>query len=122
MTNYEKHKDEMIKHNFAHNQCSLKRKLFSIDCGKTRCNDCMKLAEEWLEAEYVEPEVDWNKAPMGTPVMVWNKDDYKYKRTLVAYDENRKHKFITLDETNKDIGFWANAELIEVDDESNTND
>lgn len=67
MTNYEKHKDEMIKYSFTHNECGLKRKLFGIDCGKARCGDCMKLAEEWLEAEYTE-EIDWSKVEQGTKV------------------------------------------------------
>lgn len=52
-----------------YNLCKLKQELIGTDCSKAiRCSDCKKLAEEWLEAEYVEPEVDWSKVEQGTKV------------------------------------------------------
>lgn len=69
MTNYEKHKDEIIKYSFINNLCKLKQELIGTDCSKVkRCSECKKLAKEWLEAEYVEPEIDWSKVEQGTRV------------------------------------------------------
>lgn len=46
-----------------------KRCLFRGSCGKP---EHKKAIIDWLNAEYHEPPVDWNKVPIDTPVMVRN--------------------------------------------------
>ena len=47
---------------------------FSMVSSKGSCRDRIKV---WCESEYEEPEVDWNKVPVDTPVLVKN---YKYEQ------------------------------------------
>ncbi len=49
------------------------------DCDEVKCNDCQFYEEEkchrerlcrtWLDAEYVEPSVDWRGVPVDTPIL-----------------------------------------------------
>lgn len=36
----------------------------------SRCTECRTLADIWLSKEYKEPEVDWSKVPVDTPILV----------------------------------------------------
>ena len=61
-------------------------------CNKINCSECafcsssttncLDKIKEWCESEYVEPEVDWNKVPVDTPILV--KDD-KYDKWINRY-------------------------------------
>lgn len=56
------------------------------DCDKTDCSYCLFSVrhsggdsckinrEKWLVSEYKEPEIDWSKIPVDTPVLVSNDD------------------------------------------------
>lgn len=52
---------------------------YDIDCRQckffTSIGCCPKRRKEWLEAEYVEPEVDWTKVPIDTKVLVKDFDN-----------------------------------------------
>ena len=37
----------------------------------SRCDDACK---EWCESEYVEPQIDWSKVPVDTPIQVRNSE------------------------------------------------
>ena len=100
MTNYEKYKDELLKHVIAHADIGLEihtNKL--IDCSDLRCEKCKFNAngmfmcknvwemEKWLDSEYVEPEkeeVDWSKVPIDTKVLV-SDDNGNWVRGYFAY-------------------------------------
>ena len=54
-----------------------------VSCDTITCNDCQlcptitfcqENRKEWLEAEYVEPEIDWTKVPIDTKVLVRDYD------------------------------------------------
>ncbi len=54
-----------------------------VPCNTFDCNHCKfysaisfcnEKRKEWLEAEYVEPEVDWSKVPVDTKVLVRDYD------------------------------------------------
>ena len=51
---------------------------YDIDCHQCRfftgIGLCRERRNEWLEAEYVEPEVDWTKVPVDTKVLVRDYD------------------------------------------------
>ena len=44
---------------------------FKVNAG-SRCNDACK---EWCESEYVEPQIDWSKVPVDTPILVRDSQD-----------------------------------------------
>lgn len=118
MTNYEKYKDKMIEYIFLGETCNFKRKFIGIKCGKTKCYDCEKLAKEWLEAEYVEPEVDWENVLIGTPVRVWDDDPHdKVDRIFIKYCPNRDYPYLVLNNETGNTARYENAELMEVNND-----
>ena len=62
-----------------------------INC--TRCafstlssmGGCRDKIKAWCESEYKEPEVDWSKVPVDTPVLVRDSTPYTWKRRYFAY-------------------------------------
>ena len=66
-------------------------------CANVKCHDCefneynTSCSEEfakWANSEYKEPEIDWNKVPVDTPIYVWdNNDNRTYKRYFAGYDK-----------------------------------
>ena len=64
-------------------------------CNKINCSECafcsssttncLDKIKEWCESEYVEPEVDWSKVPVDTPVLVRDSTPYTWKRRYFAY-------------------------------------
>ena len=44
---------------------------------------------KWVNSEYKEPEIDWNKVPVDTPIYVWDNCDNgsTYKRYFAGYDK-----------------------------------
>ena len=64
-------------------------------CNKITCSECafcsssttncLDKIKEWCESEYVEPEVDWSKVPVDTPVLVRDSTPYTWKRRYFAY-------------------------------------
>ncbi len=87
MTNFEKYKDDIERLGY-------KRVAFNkfnnqiVKCAGFACDDCAfygsyddcKLgAMKWAAEEYKEPEVDWSKVPVDTPVLVSN-DGKKWSR------------------------------------------
>ena len=46
-----------------------------VECGECHCDfrgkkGCKSYLEEWLFSEYKEPEVDWSKVKVDTPILV----------------------------------------------------
>lgn len=87
MLNKEKYKDELEqilvngnvlaidkKHNKIISCCDCSRCKFSTDVG------CTEKRREWLNSEYVDPEVDWSKIPVDTPILVRDSEDEKQSR------------------------------------------
>ena len=62
-----------------------------INC--TRCafstlssmGGCRDKIKAWCESEYKEPEVDWSKVPVDTPVLVRDSTSYAWNRHYFAY-------------------------------------
>lgn len=83
MTNYEKHKKKIDK--ILHDTYRIavdKNAKEVVDCTELNCMNCLfsycynesRYCEvnriKWLVAEYAEPEVDWSKVPIDTPVVI----------------------------------------------------
>ena len=70
----------------------------------------------WLEEEYKEPEVNWSKVPVDTPVLVRHNDGAKWHKRHFAKFENGKVYVWTAEGRT---GAWAHAKLVEGEDGSN---
>ena len=57
---------------------------FSMVSSRGGCRDRIKT---WCESEYVEPEVDWSKVPVDTPVLVRNDESDRWCNRHFAYFE-----------------------------------
>lgn len=102
MTNYEKYKDELIKHVIAQSYIGLDINTNNIaDCSDSCCERC-KFNENraicndvdemmaWLNSEYIEPkkeEVDWSKVPIDTKVLVSDNEIDWYRRYFADIDK-----------------------------------
>lgn len=96
-------------------------------CGYTRCKDCdfnmntcSKELNEWANSEYKELVIDWDRVPVDTPVLVWDRDgSNKLKR---HYAGLKNGFFVTFDngETSwsfsGEISSWFNCELARKED------
>ena len=51
-------------------------------------NGCYRNTIKWLVAEYTESEVDWNKVPVDTPVLVSNNKKFWYSRYFAGVDDD----------------------------------
>ena len=89
MKNYEKYADEIKKYK-DYNFCGDFVKpyiLESDNCNGLDCIRCSMLQAIWLLEEYKEPEVNWSKVAVDTPILVrdsenscWHKVHFaKYK-------------------------------------------
>ena len=72
MKNYEKYADE-IKGYKGINICSefIKPHILEADnCNGIDCQRCAMLQMLWMLEDYKEPEVDWSKVAVDTPILV----------------------------------------------------
>ena len=90
MKNYEKYADE-IKGYDGFNFCRdfvKPRILKPRGCANTNCDQCKMLQMIWLMEEYEEPEVDWSKVKVNTPILVTHYEDEEWHRRYFAKYEN----------------------------------
>ena len=72
MKNYEKYADEIREYK-GQNFCKdfVKPNILKSDsCDGLACGACYMLQTIWLLEEYEEPEVDWSKVEVDTPILV----------------------------------------------------
>ena len=100
MTNKEKYGNKIIELAIDEGVLALKNGE-PAPCAKIKCEDCdygksdscggsEYKFREWLNSEYVEPYVDWNKVEVDTPILI---KDYKadpWERRYFAKYENGK--------------------------------
>lgn len=108
MTNFEKHLDEcmdILAENLAFNT---KRQELTT-CIHCKCDECLfqgtcksggdlfREVREWLDEEYVEPQVDWSKVAVDTPILVVNFSNAKewewQKRHFAKYENGKVYAF-----------------------------
>ena len=86
MKNYKKYADEIKKYK-GPNFCKdfvMPNILESDNCGGLACGACYMLQTIWLLEEYEEPETDWSKVPVDTPVLVRGCEDEEWKKMHFA--------------------------------------
>ena len=90
MKNYEKYADEIKKYK-DYNFCGDFVKpyiLESDNCNGLDCIRCSMLQAIWLMEEYEEPEVDWSKVEVDTPILVRDPRDVEWvKRYFAKYED-----------------------------------
>lgn len=89
MKNYEKYADEIKEYN-GFNFCTdfvVPYVLKSDDC-PNNCSKCKMLQTIWLLEEYEEPEVDWSKVEVDTPILVRHSEKAEWIRRYFAKYEN----------------------------------
>ena len=94
--------------------------LKSRGCTNTSCDQCKMLQMLWLLEEYEEPEVDWSKVEVDTPILVRRSDNEEWnKRYFAGYGNdgdiyawsNGCTSWTAYD--NSDVTEWEYAKLAE---------
>ena len=106
-----------------------------VECSEHHCDecdfggkkDCKPYLEEWLFSEYKEPEIDWSKVKVDTPILV--KDILKsewIKRYFAKYENGRvyawkegKTSWSAVNEHN--VNSWKYAKLAESEEQEDDN-
>ena len=130
MTNYEKYKSEIEPIARMGRKVAIERSTNKICvCLCTKCVNCLfyvpfnekscnELALEWADAEYIEPEVDWSKVPIDTPILVSNNNVDWYRRHFAKYVDGEVYvwNYGVTSFTTKDnkTTLWFYAKLAEV--------
>ena len=90
MKNYEKYADEIKKYkdyNFFGD--FVKPYILESDnCNGLDCIRCSMLRAIWLMEDYEEPEVDWSKVEVDTPILVKNSEDEEWRKRHFAKYKN----------------------------------
>lgn len=130
MLNIEKYKDELIKMGVINGDELVIVEGKPAICRATDCSGCehegcdyVPKATEWLFSEYKEPEVDWSKVKVDTPILV--KDILKLewiKRYFAKYENGRVYvwkegKTSWSAVNGHDVNSWKYAKLAEREDE-----
>lgn len=104
MTNYEKHKEKIDKvlHDDTYMIAIDTNEKEVVTCQELNCKNCLFSHHynkntrcevnriKWLVAEYTEPEIDWSKVPVDTPVLVSNDKNFWYNRYFAGVDDEGK--------------------------------
>nr|DAW53842.1 MAG TPA: hypothetical protein [Caudoviricetes sp.] len=137
MKNREKYREEIVKNARAISgdkpigACEFTRRNVlpkfgdGVRCYSINCAWCRFLVDLWLDEEYEEPEVDWDKVPVDTLVRVRDREEQEW--TLMYFkgisDYDRAHRFMTWCDgaTSKtasggDYVRWKYCELVEDED------
>ena len=131
MTNYEKYK-EIIDLTFERGESIALTKDTKevVSCQGLKCENCLFLYRygkhhycnvtriKWLVTEYTEPEIDWSKVPIDTPVLVSDDGTNWIKRYFAKYEDGRICAFVdagTSWSSNGDFVDWDYAKLAEVE-------
>lgn len=124
MTNYEKNKEQLDMYSVAGVAWGVDEsgKVFECSCGDCIFdirNICSHSRLNWLQEEYKEPEVDWAKVELDTPILVRDNDYSEWENAHfagcmcgVVCTFDSKH-------TSKNFNFitsWNYAKLAEEDD------
>ena len=124
MKNYEKYVDEIREYE-GNNFCSdfINRYILKSDCcDDVLCSKCRMLQMLWLLEEYEEPETDWSKVEVDTPILVrndgvkWVKRHFaKYENGLVYAWKNSCTSWTSL--YDDEVTAWKHAKLAESEEE-----
>lgn len=89
MKNREKYAEEIMNYNGGNfcNDFVIPTILKGYKC-LSSCEQCRMLQLLWLDKEYEEPEVDWSKVEVDTPILVRCSENEKWNKRHFARYEN----------------------------------
>ena len=90
MKNYEKYEDEIKKYK-GDNFCKdfvIPHILKKDNCAGIYCSECISRQLLWYLEEYEEPETDWSKVEVDTPILVRQGKNGKWLERHFAKYEN----------------------------------
>ena len=90
MKNYEKYAEEIREYKGI-NICSefIKPHILEADnCNGIDCQRCAMLQMLWLLEDYKEPETDWSKVEVDTPILVRDYEGQEWARRYFAKFED----------------------------------
>lgn len=122
MKNYEKYADEIreYKGDYFCNDFVKPNILESDCCDGVNCSRCYMLQMIWLLEEYEEPEVDWSKVEVDTPILVKDYGEEEWeKRHFAKYEGGKVYAWQAggTSWTEDHIASWAYAKLAEMEGE-----
>lgn len=133
MNNYEKYKEQIEKIVRIGRCVAVEEKTRRVtSCNQISCSQCRfdscsagncdSAAMEWADAEYIEPiepEVDWSKVAVDTPILVRDSIESDWlKRYFAKYENGKVYVFIDGSTSWSCEGqylSWKYAKLAEVD-------
>lgn len=59
-----------------------------INCDFRRPSECQEKMLKWANSEYVEPQVDWSRVPVDTPILVRHSESCVWDRRYFAKYKN----------------------------------
>ena len=125
MKNYEKYEDKIRERKGMHFCDEFVRPyiLGRDSCDGVSCEKCSMLQLLWLLKDYEEPEVDWNKVEVDTPILVRNSEDEDwYRRYFAEYKDGVVYTWVNgctswTAFNSSDVIKWKYAKLAESEDE-----
>ena len=128
MKNYEKYADEIKKYKVSKggyfcDEFIMPHILKKDSCSGINCEHCHILQTIWLLEDYEEPEVDWSKVEVDTPILVrqvekgeWIKRHFaKYENGLVYAWKDSRTRWTSL--YDNEVTAWKYAKLAESEEE-----
>ena len=127
MKNYEKYADEIKRYKGTHfcKDFIEQHILKPSDCYNVGCARCKMLQTIWLMEEYEEPETDWSKVEVDTPILVRYSEDGDeewMKRHFAKYENGKVYAWFdgcTSWSTEGHMVIWNYAKLAESEEEKN---
>ena len=124
MKNYEKYADVVKTYNNGSSYCEEiiipnVLKPLGKSCIGTSCSVCYSLTTLWLMEEYEEPEVDWSKVKVDTPILVrQGKNGEWFERHFAKYENGNVYAWVDgqTSWTGADEIKWKYAKLAESED------
>ena len=122
MKNYEKYADEIRKYDDPDfcDDFIIPNILKSNElCSDVDCKACQMTCMIWLLEEYEEPETDWSKVEVDTPILVRDtEDDDWHKAHFAKYKDRKVRAWIGgTSWTSRETYAWKYAKLAESEEE-----
>ena len=123
MKNYEKYADEIREckgsSGYFCNKFIMPHILKKDSCAGISCEHCHALQMIWLLEDYEEPETDWSKVEIDTPILVRDSENTEWLKKYFAKYENGQVYVWNLGRTSwtapndKSVSAWSYAKLAE---------
>ena len=117
MKNYEKYADEIMEYK-GDSFCAdfVKPNILKSEYCDLDCSRCRMLQAIWLLEDYEEPETDWSKVEVDTPILVRHRLDEEWeKRHFVKYENGDVYAWDhgRTSWTTGNVTYWKYAKLAE---------